>query len=137
MIRFESVSKSYAGATRPALNDVSLEINKGEFVFLVGASGSGKSSLLRLMLKEEKPTSGQVYVLGQKLSALPSRKVPYFRRSLGVVFQDFRLLPNKTVYDNVAFTLQVIGKSRGFIQEAVPDALKTVGLAGKANRMPH
>ena len=136
MIRFESVSKSYAGATRPALNDVSLEINKGEFVFLVGASGSGKSSLLRLMLKEEKPTSGQVYVLGQKLSALPSRKVPYFRRSLGVVFQDFRLLPNKTVYDNVAFTLQVIGKSRGFIQEAVPDALKTVGLAGKANRMP-
>ena len=137
MIRFESVSKSYAGATRPALNDVSLEINKGEFVFLVGASGSGKSSLLRLMLKEEKPSSGQVYVLGQKLSALPSRKVPYFRRSLGVVFQDFRLLPNKTVYDNVAFTLQVIGKSRGFIQEAVPDALKTVGLAGKANRMPH
>jgi cell division transport system ATP-binding protein len=137
MIRFESVSKSYAGATRPALNDVSLEINKGEFVFLVGASGSGKSSLLRLMLKEEKPSSGQIFVLGQKLSALPSRKVPYFRRSLGVVFQDFRLLPNKTVYDNVAFTLQVIGKSRGFIQEAVPDALKTVGLAGKANRMPH
>jgi len=137
MIRFESVSKSYSGATRPALNDVSLEIGKGEFVFLVGASGSGKSSLLRLMLKEERPTSGQIFVLGQKLSALPSRKVPYFRRSLGVVFQDFRLLPNKTVYDNVAFTLQVIGKSRGFIQEAVPDALKTVGLAGKANRMPH
>jgi len=137
MIRFESVSKSYSGATRPALNDVSLEIGKGEFVFLVGASGSGKSSLLRLMLKEERPTSGQIFVLGQKLSALPNRKVPYFRRSLGVVFQDFRLLPNKTVYDNVAFTLQVIGKSRGFIQEAVPDALKTVGLAGKANRMPH
>ena len=137
MIRFESVSKSYSGATRPALNDVSLEIGKGEFVFLVGASGSGKSSLLRLMLKEERPSSGQIFVLGQKLSALPSRKVPYFRRSLGVVFQDFRLLPNKTVYDNVAFTLQVIGKSRGFIQEAVPDALKTVGLAGKANRMPH
>jgi len=137
MIRFESVSKSYVGATRPALNDVSLEIGKGEFVFLVGASGSGKSSLLRLVLKEEKPTKGQIFVLGQKLSALPSRKVPYFRRSLGVVFQDFRLLPNKSVYDNVAFTLQVIGKSRGFIQEAVPDALKTVGLAGKANRMPH
>ena len=137
MIRFESVSKSYVGATRPALNDVSLEIGKGEFVFLVGASGSGKSSLLRRVLKEEKPTKGQIFVLGQKLSALPSRKVPYFRRSLGVVFQDFRLLPNKSVYDNVAFTLQVIGKSRGFIQEAVPDALKTVGLAGKANRMPH
>ncbi len=137
MIRFDSVSKSYPGTTRPALNDVTLEIGKGEFVFLVGASGSGKSSLLRLILKEERPTSGQVHVLGQKLSALPSRKVPYFRRNLGVVFQDFRLLPNKSVHDNVAFTLQVIGKSRGFIQEAVPDALKTVGLAGKANRMPH
>ena len=137
MIRFDSVSKSYPGATRPALNDVTLEIGKGEFVFLVGASGSGKSSLLRLILKEERPTSGQVHVLGQKLAALPSRKVPYFRRNLGVVFQDFRLLPNKSVHDNVAFTLQVIGKSRGFIQEAVPDALKTVGLAGKANRMPH
>ena len=137
MIRFEHVTKSYPGTTRPALGDVSIEIEKGEFVFLVGASGSGKSSLLRLMLKEERPTSGEIHVLGKRLSALPSRKVPYFRRQLGVVFQDFRLLPNKTVYDNVAFTLQVIGKSRGFIQEAVPDALKTVGLAGKANRMPH
>lgn len=137
MIRFDTVSKSYPGTTRPALSDVTLEIGKGEFVFLVGASGSGKSTMLRLMLKEEKPTGGQVFVLGQKLSALASRKVPYFRRNLGVVFQDFRLLPSKSVYDNVAFTPQVIGKSRGFIQEAVPDALKTVGLAGKANRMPH
>jgi len=137
MIRFENVTKSYPGTTRPALGDVSVEIQKGEFVFLVGASGSGKSSMLRLILKEEKPTRGQIYVLGKKLSALPNRKVPYFRRSIGVVFQDFRLLPGRTVYDNVAFTLQVIGKSRGFIQEAVPDALKMVGLAGKANRMPH
>jgi cell division transport system ATP-binding protein len=137
MIRFDSVSKSYAGNARPALDAVSLEILKGEFVFLVGASGSGKSSFLRLILREEKPSQGQVHVLGQHLGSLANRKVPYFRRNLGVVFQDFRLLPNKTVFDNVAFTLQVIGKSRGFIQEAVPDTLKMVGLAGKANRLPH
>jgi cell division transport system ATP-binding protein len=137
MIRFDQVTKRYAGAARPALNGVSLEVLKGEFVFLVGASGSGKSSLLRLVLKEERPTKGSIHVLGQDLTTLPMRKVPYFRRSLGVVFQDFRLLPNKTVFDNVAFTLQVIGKSRGFIQEAVPDVLKMVGLAGKQGRFPH
>ena len=137
MIRFDAVTKSYPGTTRPALNSVSLEILKGEFVFLVGASGSGKSSFLRLILREENPTKGSIHVLGQRLDTLPNRKVPYFRRSLGVVFQDFRLLPGKTVFDNVAFTLQVIGKSRGFIQEAVPDALKMVGLAGKAGRLPH
>ena len=137
MIRFDQVTKTYAGTTRPALNGVSLEVLKGEFVFLVGASGSGKSSFLRLVLKEERPTKGQIHVLGQQLNTLASRKVPYFRRSLGVVFQDFRLLPNKTVFDNVAFTLQVIGKSKGFIQEAVPDVLKMVGLAGKQGRYPH
>jgi len=137
MIRFDSVSKLYSGNTRPALNNVSLEILKGEFVFLVGASGSGKSSFLRLVLKEEKPSQGKIHVLGQQLGTLSSRKVPYFRRNLGVVFQDFRLLPQKTVFDNVAFTLQVIGKSRGFIQEAVPDVLKMVGLAGKTARFPH
>jgi len=137
MIRFDSVSKSYSGNSRPALNAVSLEILKGEFVFLVGASGSGKSSFLRLVLKEEKPSKGQIHVLGQQLNTLPNRKVPYFRRNLGVVFQDFRLLPQKTVFDNVAFTLQVIGKSKGFIQEAVPDTLKMVGLSGKSGRFPH
>jgi cell division transport system ATP-binding protein len=137
MIRFDSVSKSYSGNSRPALNNVSLEILKGEFVFLVGASGSGKSSFLRLVLKEEKPSKGQIHVLGQQLRTMSNRKVPYFRRNLGVVFQDFRLLPQKTVFDNVAFTLQVIGKSRGFIQEAVPDVLKMVGLAGKSGRFPH
>jgi cell division transport system ATP-binding protein len=137
MIRFDSVSKSYPGTTRPALNSVGLEILKGEFVFLVGASGSGKSSFLRLVLKEENPTKGQIHVLGQHLNTLSNRKVPYFRRNLGVVFQDFRLLPNKSVFDNVAFTLQVIGKSRGYIQEAVPDTLKMVGLSGKSNRFPH
>jgi len=137
MIRFDQVTKTYAGTTRPALNGVDLEVLKGEFVFLVGASGSGKSSFLRLVLKEERPSKGKIHVLGQELNTLPSRKVPYFRRSLGVVFQDFRLLPQKTVFDNVAFSLQVIGKSKGFIQEAVPDVLKMVGLAGKQGRFPH
>src|ERR1700712_5711495 len=127
----------YKGTAKPALNTIDLEILRGEFVFLVGASGSGKSSFLRLVLKEDRPTSGSIHVLGQDLGSISSRKVPYFRRSLGVVFQDFRLLPNKNVFDNVAFTLQVIGKSRGFIQEAVPDVLAMVGLAEKANRLPH
>ncbi|MDO9396979.1 MAG: cell division ATP-binding protein FtsE, partial [Herbiconiux sp.] len=137
MIRFDRVTKTYRGTKRPALNAIDLEILRGEFVFLVGASGSGKSSFLRLILKEDKPTSGNIHVLGQDLNAISNRKVPYFRRSLGVVFQDFRLLPGKNVFDNVAFTLQVIGKSRGFIQEAVPDVLQMVGLAEKANRLPH
>jgi cell division transport system ATP-binding protein len=137
MILFDSVTKTYPGTSRPALNGVTLEVLKGEFVFLVGASGSGKSSFLRLVLKEDRPTKGKIFVLGQDLGAISTSKVPYFRRSLGVVFQDFRLLPNKTVFDNVAFTLQVIGKSKGFIQEAVPDVLKMVGLGGKQNRYPH
>ncbi|WP_022886285.1 cell division ATP-binding protein FtsE [Glaciibacter superstes] len=137
MIRFDHITKKYPGTNRPALNSIDVEILRGEFVFLVGASGSGKSSCLRLVLKEEKPTSGSIHVLGQDLRSISNRKVPYFRRNLGVVFQDFRLLPNKNVYDNVAFSLQVIGKSRGFIQEAVPDTLKMVGLAEKAQRLPH
>ena len=115
---------------------MSLEIEKGDFVFLVGASGSGKSSLMRLMLREDIPNSGSVHVLGENLVGLPARRVPFFRRKLGVVFQDFRLLPNKTVAQNVAFSLEVIGKSQGFIQEAVPDVLGLVGLAEKADRRP-
>lgn len=137
MIRFDHITKKYPGTNRPALNTIDVEILRGEFVFLVGASGSGKSTCLRLMLKEEKPSSGSIHVLGQDLRTISNRKVPYFRRNLGVVFQDFRLLPNKTVYDNVAFSLQVIGKSRGYIQEAVPDTLQMVGLAEKAQRLPH
>ncbi|RWZ49724.1 cell division ATP-binding protein FtsE [Labedella phragmitis] len=137
MIRFDQVTKKYPGTIKPALNAVDFEVRRGEFVFLVGASGSGKSSCLRLVLKEEKPSAGTVHVLGHNVSSISNRKIPYFRRNLGVVFQDFRLLPNKTVFQNVAFTLQVIGKSRGFVQEAVPDVLKMVGLDNKAQRMPH
>jgi cell division transport system ATP-binding protein len=136
MISVQNVTKKYKGTPRPALDQVSLEIEKGDFVFLVGASGSGKSSLMRLMLREDIPNSGSVHVLGENLVGLPSRRVPFFRRKLGVVFQDFRLLPNKTVAQNVAFSLEVIGKSQGFIQEAVPDVLGLVGLAEKADRLP-
>ncbi|RXZ45874.1 cell division ATP-binding protein FtsE, partial [Agromyces binzhouensis] len=137
MIRFDSVTKSYPGQTRPALDGITVEILRGEFVFLVGASGSGKSSFLRLILKEDRPTAGRIHVLGQDLRSISTRKVPYFRRSLGVVFQDFRLLSNKNVFENVAFALRVIGKSRGFVQSAVPETLKLVGLDGKGKRMPH
>ena len=102
MIRIENVSKNYRGSNRPALADVSIEIEKGDFVFLVGASGSGKSSLLRLMLREDVPSTGSVFVLGENLVGIPSRRIPFFRRKLGVVFQDFRLLPNKTVAQNLS-----------------------------------
>jgi cell division transport system ATP-binding protein len=136
MISISKVTKTYKGAQRPALNEVSIEIEKGDFVFLVGESGSGKSSLMRLMLREDTPTKGSVFVLGENLSKIPGRRIPNFRRKLGVVFQDFRLLPNKTVHQNVAFSLEVIGKSQGFIQTAVPDVLRLVGLEEKADRYP-
>ncbi|MDE0545643.1 cell division ATP-binding protein FtsE [Microbacterium sp. C7(2022)] len=137
MIRFENVTKHYRGTSKPALHDVDFEVLRGEFVFLVGASGSGKSTCLRLILREDVPTHGRVVVLGRDLRTLSNRKVPYFRRHIGAVFQDFRLLPSKTVFQNVAFTLQVIGSSRGFIQQAVPEVLALVGLDGKEKRFPH
>jgi cell division transport system ATP-binding protein len=136
VIRLEHVSKTYPASARPALDDVTVDIEKGEFVFLVGSSGSGKSTFLRLLLKEENPTGGRVHVAGKDLARLSHWKVPALRRSIGCVFQDFRLLPNKTVFQNVAFALEVIGKSGHQINKVVPEVLELVGLEGKAGRMP-
>ncbi len=136
MIRFDKVTKTYPGQKRPALDALDLEIEKGEFVFLVGASGSGKSTFLRLILRETTPTTGRVYVAGKEINKLSSWKVPKLRRQVGTVFQDFRLLPNKTVSENVAFALEVIGKSRSEIAKLVPETLEMVGLEGKGHRMP-
>ena len=137
MIRFDNVSKVYARGHRPALDQVSLEIVRGEFVFLVGSSGSGKSTFLRLVLREERPTSGGVFVAGRNLARISSWKVPYLRRQIGTVFQDFRLLNNKTVFDNVAIAMQVIGKPRHQVMSTVPETIEMVGLAGKERRLPH
>lgn len=137
MIRFDHVSKVYKRGARPALDDVSLEIGRGEFVFLVGASGSGKSTFLNLVLRTERPTSGTVHVLGRDLSQVSSWRVPQLRREIGFVFQNFELLENKTVEENVALVPEVIGKSRHFISTAVPEALDLVGLGGKERRFPH
>lgn len=136
MIRFDNVVKTYADQGRPALSGLSMEIEKGEFVFLVGPSGSGKSTFLRLTLKEERPTSGRIRVAGKDLHRLSNWKVPQLRRRIGTVFQDFRLLPNKTVAENVAFALQVIGKPRRQIRRDVPAVLDLVGLHGKEDRYP-
>lgn len=127
----------YKGAPRPALDDVSVDIEKGEFVFLVGASGSGKSTFLRLVLREEKPTAGNVWVGGKELTRLSSWKVPTLRRQIGCVFQDFRLLPNRTVAGNVAFALEVIGTTEKEIEQIVPNVLELVGLEGKEERYPN
>ena len=136
MIKFENVSKTYPNQERAALEGVNLEIAKGEFVFLVGLSGSGKSTFLRLVLKEENPTSGKIYVAGKDLSKLSGWKVPELRRQVGTVFQDFRLLPNKTVFENVAFTLHVLGYSQKEINREVPEVLELVGLEGYGDRRP-
>jgi cell division transport system ATP-binding protein len=136
VIRFESVSKSYPTSTRPALDNVSVDVDKGEFVFLVGQSGSGKSTFLRLALKAEVPSSGEIWVAGKQLSRLSHWRVPALRRQIGTVFQDFRLLPNKTVAENVAFALDVIGKPRHVVAKVVPEVLSLVGLDGKENRKP-
>jgi cell division transport system ATP-binding protein len=136
VIRFENVSKVYANQHRPALADIEVEVDRGEFVFLVGASGSGKSTFLRLVLREERATGGRVHVAGKDLNRLSNWKVPALRRQIGTVFQDFRLLPNKTVSENVAFALEVIGKPRSAITKVVPEVLDLVGLDGKGERMP-
>ena len=136
MITFDRVTKRYDKRNRPALQDISLNVKPGEFVFLVGPSGSGKSTFLRLMLREEKATSGRVIVAGRDVGSLSRWKVPQLRRGMGAVFQDFRLLSSKTVYQNVAFTLQVLGRSRAQIDRAVPEVLDLVGLADKMQRFP-
>ena len=135
MIRFENVTKAYPGLSRPALDTVDVEVHRGEFVFLVGASGSGKSTFLLLVLRELRPSGGRVFVAGKEINRLPGWKVPGLRRQIGTVFQDFRLLPHKTVSENVAFALQVIGKPRSVIDRVVPETLELVGLGGKGNRM--
>jgi cell division transport system ATP-binding protein len=135
MIKLVDVVKDYKGDIR-ALDGVSLEVTKGEFVFVVGPSGSGKSTFLKLVTKEEDPTSGDVFVAGKNLGSLPRWRVPYLRRNVGCVFQDFKLLPNKTVFENVAFGLEVIGRPKSVVQRQVPQILELVGLGEKLDRFP-
>ena len=137
LISLDHVSKIYPRGTRPALDDVSLHVDRGDFVFLVGASGSGKTTLLSLLLREEEANGGEIHVAGNDLRRLSNRQVPQYRRSLGFIFQDYKLLNNKTVYQNVAFALEVIGTSRATIRSLVPRVLETVGLTGKENNYPH
>ena len=137
VILCEHLTKVYpAQPNKPALDDVNIEIYPGEFVFLVGHSGSGKTTLLNTLLRNVKPTSGRVLVAGQDLMTIKNRRVPFLRRQIGAVFQDYKLLPNKTAYENVAFALQCIGKPRGVVRAQVPEVLRLVGLAEKMNMLP-
>jgi len=135
MVKMTHVTKIYA-QDKPALKDVNVTIEKGEFVFLVGPSGSGKSTFIRLLLRELLPTRGDIFVAGKDVIHLRSWKVPHLRRNIGCVFQDFKLLPNKTSYENVAFALEVIGRSRHVIETQVPEVLRLVGLGDKFNSFP-
>lgn len=137
VITFEHVTKVYeAQPNKPALNDVSLHIFPGEFVFLVGHSGSGKSTFINLLIRQIKPTQGKIYIADEDLTGMRNWRVPYLRRNIGCVFQDFKLLPNKTVFENVAFALEVIGKSRHIIRTQVPEVLRLVGLQDKLEKRP-
>jgi len=135
MIRFENVTKTYKNST-VALRNVSLDVQKGEFVFLVGPSGSGKTTFIRLLLREELPDSGRIWEAGREIIDLPTWRVPYLRRNIGCVFQDFRLLPNKTVFQNVAFALEVIGRPKSVVEAQVPQVLDLVGLSKKRDNLP-
>ena len=135
MIRLENVTKVYDGNS-VAVRDVSLDIQKGDFVFLVGPSGSGKSTLIRMILREEEATRGQIWVAGKEITTMPRRHVPRLRRTIGTVFQDFKLLPNKTVFENVAFALEVLGQPRQVVRQQTSQVLELVGLAGKEQRYP-
>lgn len=135
MIRLENVSKAYTEGI-PALNDISIQIQEGEFVFVMGDSGSGKSTLIKLLLKELEPTEGSIYINSQDLSRIKHKQIPKFRRRIGVVFQDFRLLKDRNVYDNVGFALRVVGESTRTIRKKVPQMLSMVGLAAKYRSYP-
>ncbi|HEY7947326.1 MAG TPA: cell division ATP-binding protein FtsE [Acidimicrobiales bacterium] len=135
MISFENVTKSYKGGTL-AIRDMTLDIDKGEFVFLVGSSGSGKTTFIRLLLREEAPTQGRILVAGRDIANLSHWRIPYLRRNIGCVFQDFRLLPNKNVFENVAFALEVIGRPKHVIASQVPQILDLVGLSKKRESLP-
>ena len=136
MIEFKNVTKRYPTGNRDAIHDASFAINKGEFAFLIGESGSGKSTMIKMLLKEEEPTSGKIIINGQDITFLKQSRVPYLRRSMGVVFQDFRLLPDKTVYENVAFAMHVVRATPKHIRRQVPMVLSLVGLADKAKMHP-
>ena len=135
MIQFENVTKIYDNGF-PALNDISFTIEKGEFVFLVGSSAAGKSTIIKLIMKEEDATEGSIFINGIDVCDLKRREVPYFRRTIGVVFQDFRLLPNKTVQENVAYAMEIVGASNKEIRRTVPNVLSMVGLSHKAKMYP-
>ncbi|MBA3489111.1 MAG: cell division ATP-binding protein FtsE [Longispora sp.] len=137
MIRLEHVTKTYPKASRPSIEDATVSIEKGEFVFFIGPTGSGKSTIVKLMLREISPTKGKVFVNGKDITGLRSWSVANFRRSIGCVFQDFRLLPNRTAFENVAFALEVIGKTKSVARRVVPEVLELVGLGGKEHRFPH
>ena len=136
MIDFEHVSKEYKKGGRLALEDINFHVDEGEFVFLLGHSGAGKSTLLKLILRETLPTSGKVTVLGKDVAKLRRHKIPYLRRQMGIIFQDFRLIDNMNVYDNVAFAMRVVGASAKEIKKRVPYVLELVGLEGREKRLP-